>query len=92
MGAMAYYKFTIGLDKGYHWYFRWAGRIVWISLTLMIYVFLRRPNFDYMGNFMFWGETIALEAFGIAWLIKGRFKEMWILQQFKSKRKSKRRK
>ena len=57
------------------------GSIVWLSIAgIGIYSLMKNEPFP---NGVFWGEAIALWAFGIAWLIKGEASEMMVLNLFK---------
>ena len=87
MGITAMTKFCIGTQKPWmKTYFRISGAVVILSILFMaVYIFLfpedRRP----FNNGVFWGEFVALLAFGSAWLIKGRIEEIWIFKMFKTK-------
>ena len=87
MGGMAIFKFTISPDEKKDWrhsLYKTAGYIVWISILLMAgYIFLKSQGIVLFDHGIFWGETIALIAFGTAWLVKGKVSEMWILHRFK---------
>lgn len=88
MGGMAYFKFTLNPDEE-KWkliLFRSSGIIVWSSILFMaIYIYLRNQGLEWFPNAIFWGETIALLAFGTSWLVNGHPEEMWILEQIKGK-------
>ncbi|NND08632.1 MAG: hypothetical protein HKN87_19845 [Saprospiraceae bacterium] len=92
MGAMSIFKFTMGSRVGQEWkhgLYIAAGAIVWISIIFMaIYIYLRNHDKMLFANGVFWGETVALMAFGISWLVKGKPSQMWIFTQFSTTKKS----
>jgi hypothetical protein len=88
MGGIAIFKFTLGPNTGAnlwrHPVYRIAGYTVWLSLAaIACYMYLDSNNNAPFANGVFYGETIALVAFGIAWLIKGKVKEMMVVQMVK---------
>lgn len=87
MGWMAIYKFTLGQRKGKnHWchpLYRTCGYIVWGSLVAMaIYLILRQQEIITFPYGIFYGETIALWAFGVAWLVKGDASKMMVIRLY----------
>lgn len=50
-------------------YYKVLGTVVLLSLAFTIYAFIN--NDPEIPNAIFWGESISLWAFGIAWLLRG---------------------
>lgn len=85
VGAMSYFKFPLG---GKHVsFYKWMGKIVWISILLMVLYFalisFNVIDEDAFPTGVLIGEIIGVTAFGIAWLVKGRPEEMAIVQKVK---------
>lgn len=78
MGWMSIFKFTLSENKMFNHLYRVAGYIVWVSILAML-VFIVKGNQDAFPTAVFWGETIALTAFGISWLVKGKVSKMPIV-------------
>lgn len=75
VGAMSYFKFPLG---GKHVkFYKAMGIIVWASILLMVLYFAFGWS-KYFEEGVLVGEIIGVTAFGLAWLIKGRPKEMGI--------------
>ena len=82
MGIMAMTKFSIHTQKPWmKSYFKFSGGLVIGALLFMLVYLLIDEQQRPFENGIFWGEFVALMAFGSAWLIKGRIKEMWLTQQ-----------
>jgi magnesium-transporting ATPase (P-type) len=47
-----------------------CGIIMIVCIVGMFGCYLINPPFAYKHNIIFWGETVALIAFGISWLTK----------------------
>lgn len=84
MGGVVFFKFTLSPNRKWYFLYKASGIIVWASLVgIGIYLWLKKEgDFEY-GVLV--GEIIALTAFGIAWLVKGRVNEMLLLNTFKKK-------
>lgn len=48
-----------------------CGLIIFLSLLVMLGYFIFREGEGDGSSFLFWGETVALLAFGVSWLTKG---------------------
>lgn len=86
MGWMSKYKFTRGNKKKYNKIYRSCGNVVFISVTLLIIgIILENLEINFLLNnyYVYIFETIAILAFGISWLIKGKAIEN--LKEFKNK-------
>lgn len=92
LGYMSMFKFTkgnINNTKARKGLYRTCGVIIWSSVALLIVLFaLDTYLFDemldcYLPAYTFWLETIAVWAFGVSWLTKGRMDHD--IQRFKNK-------
>lgn len=76
LGVMSYFQFAKTRDNTKRKLFRYCGLVIWGSIGLIIiFILLEKLGIfyidNYMRNFVFIFETIAVLAFGISWLIKG---------------------
>ena len=79
LGLMCYGKFTLGKKQSpakKHLY-KVCGIIIWACIGILIILFIMewilKVDFnDYLPGYTFFLETIAVWAFGIAWLVKGK--------------------
>ncbi len=94
LGYMCYEKFTMSEDisSARKWFYKICGITIWSSIGALIIIFAIEAlcNFDfncYFPAYTFWFEMIAVWAFGIAWLVKGKFDRSIssILQKDKTK-------
>lgn len=75
MGYMSFSQFTKSdktdsLTKKRNRLFRICGVVIWLAVLALIIKF--SIDFNVFANYIFWCETVALIAFGIAWLVKGK--------------------
>ena len=81
LGYMCHSKFTLGknISPLKRLFYKTCGIIIWSSITALVLLFiidslLLNHNLNsYFPAYTFWLEMIAVWAFGIAWLIKGKF-------------------
>lgn len=80
LGYMCYAKFTLSkkISSTRRLFYRICGLTIWSSIGLLILIFVIEALFkidfnDHLPAYTFWFEMIAVWAFGIAWLIKGKF-------------------
>ncbi len=74
IGAISYFKFSRCADPGRKILFKALGAATLACLALLAAgIFLLDPNSfpAWAENWVFWLESVAVWAFGIAWLIKG---------------------
>ncbi|WP_178989046.1 hypothetical protein [Winogradskyella schleiferi] len=75
MGWMSKYKFTRGRNTKFNTLYRRCGTIVFIAVALIIVgVILEKLHIDFFINnyYVFIFETVAVFAFGVSWLVKGK--------------------
>ncbi|WP_299218731.1 hypothetical protein [uncultured Aquimarina sp.] len=79
LGYMSFYKFVLNHDASAsrNRLFRRSGIIVWASVGALIIIFalekLLKINMDeVLPAYTFWLEWVAVYAFAVAWLVKGR--------------------
>ena len=80
LGYISIFKFTLSdkpkklqsdSKKRRNILYIFSGIFIWVSMfVLFIYIICFKDIWP--ANTVFWFETIALEAFGISWLVKGR--------------------
>lgn len=76
MGWISALRFSKGKHTTYNKIYKTCGYIVWTCLGLLILEFIARLIFHVQGFTpydVYILETIGIVAFGIAWLIKGKF-------------------
>lgn len=77
--------------KGKNTFYRTCGYVIWSCIGLLLVLFSAEKIFtveidSYVFGYTFILETIAVWAFGIAWLVKGKFDRDWnnyIVKPFK---------
>ena len=80
LGFMCIYNFTRNKDLvNKNKFYRTCGILVWSCIGLLVVLFSVEKLFsieidDYVFGYTFYLETIAVWAFGAAWLIKGKIK------------------
>lgn len=79
LGYMSFYKFVLNHEASStkNKLFRRSGVIVWASVAALIVIFaiekLLKINMDeILPAYTFWLEWVAVYAFAVAWLVKGR--------------------
>ncbi|MFD2563154.1 hypothetical protein [Aquimarina rubra] len=79
LGYMSFYKFVLNHDASAsrNRLFRRSGIIVWASVGALIIIFaiekILKINMDEVfPAYTFWLEWVAVYAFAVAWLVKGR--------------------
>jgi hypothetical protein len=79
LGLMCYGKFTMGksLSLKKKRLYKICGILIWICIGLLIVLFvlewiLNKDFNSYLPGYTFYLETLAVWAFGIAWLVKGK--------------------
>ncbi|WP_298310698.1 hypothetical protein [uncultured Aquimarina sp.] len=79
LGYMSFYKFVLNHDASAsrNRLFRRSGIIVWASVGALIVIFaiekILKINMDEVfPAYTFWLEWVAVYAFAVAWLVKGR--------------------
>ncbi len=75
MGYMAYIQFakskkTDAITVRRNRIFRFCGLLIWAVVILLLLE--HTLGFQFSSSDVFWGETVALICFGIAWLIKSK--------------------
>jgi hypothetical protein len=83
LGFMCYSKFTLSpnISSGKKSFYKACGLIIWSSVGLLIILFVLDAVFlndklnEYLPAYTFWFEMIAVWAFAIAWLVKGKVQE-----------------
>lgn len=80
LGYMCHAKFTMSenISPARRKFYKTCGITIWSSIGILILIFaieaLFKLDFNcYLPAYTFWFEMIAVWAFGIAWLIKGKF-------------------
>ncbi len=79
LGYMSFTKFRMGDDKRRKKLYKTCGIIIWSSVAMLIVLFavdrfIMNDQLNcYFPAYTFWFEMLAVWAFGIAWLVKGRF-------------------
>jgi hypothetical protein len=84
LGYMSYSKFTLSaeISVARKRFFKICGLVIWISVALIVVLF----GFEYITDtelnehfpgFTFWLESIAVWAFGLSWLEKGRIRNLF---------------
>ena len=89
LGVMSYAKFTMGknISEKKKLLYKICGYIIWGCIGLLIILFVLEWILDekfnkYIPGYTFFLEVIAVWAFGIAWLVKGKA-DKYIIQKFK---------
>jgi heme/copper-type cytochrome/quinol oxidase subunit 2 len=80
LGVMCVYKFTRSKNPQsmkFHSVYKVCGYTVWICVLLILIIFVLESTlkFDFndkVPGYTFWLETIAVIAFALAWLFKGK--------------------
>lgn len=70
VACMSYFKFTLGKPDGRHKLYKVSGIIIWICLGILFIETLIGKSFTCYDTFLF--ETIAVVAFGVSFLVKGK--------------------
>lgn len=81
LGYMCYAKFTLSpnISKTRKLFYKVCGITTWSSVVGLIILFIVDDKIldnklnDYFPAYTFWFEMIAVWAFGVAWLVKGKF-------------------
>ncbi len=68
MGGMSFFKFSRGNNTKFKYIYKILGVIMWASIVL---IGISMQFFDVKSIFIY--ESIILWAFGISWLLKGKF-------------------
>lgn len=80
LGYMCHSKFTLspGISNIKKKFYKICGWIIWLSVILLILAFafegLLKLN-EYLPSYVLWLEWVAVWAFAVAWLVKGRIDE-----------------
>lgn len=82
LGYMCVFRFTLSNrdSLSIRQLYKWCGIAVWFFVVLMVFLFLlydkqlRSNTITYA--YIFWLETFAVWAFGIAWLVKGKIRRV----------------
>jgi len=75
MGWMSKYKFTKGNKTMHNKIYKTCGNLVFISVGLLISgIILEKLDLNFLINtyYVYFFETVAVIAFGISWLVKGK--------------------
>lgn len=74
MGWMSKYKFTRNPDDKNNTLYRMCGNIVFVSIGVLLVLFFieGKVSFYLEKYYVFIFETIAVIAFGVSWLVKGK--------------------
>ena len=82
LGYMCYGKFTRSkINRNYRYLYKICGLTIWICLGLTIVGFIVgkiwfENDLDrYLPGYTFWLESVAVFAFAVAWLVKGRIQK-----------------
>lgn len=82
LGYMSYSKFVLSpwISDSRKNLYKWCGLIVWACVAILILILLAENTFnfdfnDYIPGHVFWFECIALWAFGLSWMLKGKVDE-----------------
>ncbi|MHA7056514.1 hypothetical protein ACWGOQ_0004800 [Aquimarina sp. M1] len=82
LGYMSFYKFVLNHEasSARNRLFRRSGMIVWASVAALIVIFaiekLLKINMDeILPAYTFWLEWVAVYAFAVAWLVKGKIQK-----------------
>lgn len=95
LGYMCFAKFTMSkkITAARKRFYQICGIAIWSSVAILIILFIIDSKLiddklnSYFPAYTFWFETIAVWAFGIAWLVKGKFEKDLVSISRKIKRK-----
>ena len=75
MGWMSFFRFTRGdkskLNKRRHVFYKGVGIVIWIVVVTLGVLSIPSLEIEKPDNYIYLGEIVALELFGVSWLIKG---------------------